>query len=193
VKKSSVTKTKKPTITFARSSSNVSNSSSGANKKYEFISAALYQTESLKGLLIQRLLCRWWYAYQWPDPATLPNKPPKNYDPLSGFPGVYVCTQGDEVGKLMDLRDKSQCPSFQNFVQKPAAELQELLLKALENQKAQLIQHDGLVEQDDSSSSSTTVALLKELNGLIKWTKKVDPKKAEKEVSKVLKASNLTF
>ena len=161
-----------------KKSSNVSSSST--DKKYEFASAALYQSECLKGLLIQRLLCRWWYAYEWPDPATLPTKPPENYDTLDGFPGVYVCTGGDEVGKLLDMRDKNACPSFRNFANKPSSELQTLLLKALKNQKAQLVEHEG-----------SGTALEKELDGLIKWTTKVDTNKAEKECVKVLKASKL--
>ena len=160
----------------------ISNTSNTSDKKYEFASAALYQSESLKGLLIQRLLCRWWYAYTWPDPATLPVTPPKNYDTLDGFPGVYVCTQGDEVGKLMDMRDMTQCPSFRNFANKPAAELQKLLLKALENQKKQVLEHEG----PESS-------VLPELEKLVKWTTKLDPNKAEKEATKVLKAAKLTL
>lgn len=155
-------------------------SSVSSDKKYEFASAALYQSESLKGLLIQRLLCRWWYAYAWPDPTSLPAIPPKHYDSLDGFPGVYVCTEGDEVGKLLDLRDKDQCPSFRNFANKSSSELKDLLLKALENQKAQLAEHGG-----EGS------ALEKELQGLIKWATKVNADKADKEALKVLKASKL--
>lgn len=164
----------------ARKSSNVSTASSSGDKTYRFPSAALYQTESLKGLLIQRLLCRWWYAYQWPDPASLPAKPPKNYDALGGYTGVYVCTSGDNVGKIKDLRDKSQCPSFANFASKPASELKELLLKALQNQQTQLIEHEG-----------EGTAQEKELKEMIKWTTKLDPAKADKEAVKVLKASKL--
>ena len=166
----------------SRKSSNVSSSGGGgsSDKTYEFASAALYQSESMKGLLIQRLLCRWWYAYTWPDSTSLPAKPPKHYDALDGFPGVYVCTEGDQVGQLLDLRDKEQCPSFRNLARKPSAELRELLLKALENQKAQLVEHEG-----------AGTPLEKELNGLLKWATKLDPTKADREALKVLKASKL--
>eukprot|EP00977_Amphora_coffeiformis_P005394 scaffold1147_cov172-Amphora_coffeaeformis.AAC.23 len=155
-------------------------SSVSSDKTYEFASDALYQSECLKGMLIQRLLCRWWYAYDWPDPTSLPAKPPKHYDALDGFPGVYVCTEGGDVGKLIDLRDKEKCPSFRNFANKPSSDLKDLLLKALENQKAKLVEHDG-----------EGTALEKELQGLVKWATKLDPNKADKEALKVLKASKL--
>jgi len=155
-------------------------SSVSSDKTYEFASAALYQSESLKGMLIQRLLCRWWYAYEWPDPTSLPPKPPKHYDALDGFPGVYVCTEGGNVGKLMDLRDKEKCPSFRNFANKSSSELKDLLLQALEKQKAKLVEREG-----------EGTSLEKELQGLIKWTIKLDPNKADKEALKVLAASKL--
>ena len=157
-------------------------SSSGGSKSYEWASMALYSTEAAKGLLIQRLLCRWWYAYDWPDRSKLPKEPPKNYDSLDGFPGVYVCTAGEEVGKILDLRDKTNCPSFRNFAKKPASELKDLLLKALENQKKELIRVEGI-------GTSTE----KEIDRIIKETNKIKPEKADKEAEKVLKAHKLTL
>jgi hypothetical protein len=152
----------------------------GSHKTYEFASDALYQSESLKGLLIQRLLCRWWYAYEWPARAALPATPPPHYDPLEGFPGVYVCTAGDAVGQLRDLRDPAAAPSFSNFCRKPASALRTLLLQALQKQSALL--------QADATESA---AAEKELQTLIKWATKVNPDKADKEAAKVLKASRL--
>jgi hypothetical protein len=172
--------TKAPPPKKAPSVATTSSSSSSGNKTYEFASDALYQSESLKGLLIQRLLCRWWYAYEWPDRKTLPATPPPHYDPLEGFPGVYVCTHGDDVGKLLDRRDPTRTPSFSNFVRKPAAQLQTLLLQALGKQKA-------LLEADVRESTAEE----KELQTLIKWATKVNPDKADKEAAKVLKASRL--
>lgn len=170
-----------------KSSSAISTSSS--SKNYEWASAALYGTDSTKGLLIQRLLCRWWYAITWPDPTKLPAKAPKYYDSLDGFPGVYVCTSaaGDEpVGHILDLRkdDPENKPCFENFAKKSASELQDLLLRALENQLSKLKEVEG-------PPGTTTSATEKELHGLIKWTKKVNPTKADKEAIKVLKAYNL--
>jgi hypothetical protein len=170
----------KPTLKITKQSSTVSTKSSNGDKKYEWASFALYGTECDKGLLIQRLLCRWWYAITWPDPSKIPEKPPKKYDSLEGFTGVYVCTSGDKVGDIMDLRGKEECPSFANFARKSSQELRELLLKALEEQKKQLVAAEG---------TGTTTE--KELNTLIKWATKVKVDKADKEAVKVLKASKL--
>ncbi|GAX22016.1 hypothetical protein FisN_6Hh263 [Fistulifera solaris] len=153
-----------------------------SNKSYEFASAALYGMESAKGLLIQRLLCRWWYAMTWPDPAQLPAKPPAGYDSLEGFPGVYVRTSGEKVGSLKDVRDLQKAPSFLNFAKKPAEELQALLKQALLKQKEELIQHEG-----------KGTALEKELDALLKWTEKVNPSKADKDAQKILKAQGLSL
>lgn len=155
-------------------------SSTSSSKNYEWASAALYGTECDKGLLIQRLLCRWWYAFNWPDPEKLPEKPPKNYDSLDGFPGVYVCSSGDQVGQLKDLRDATAAPTFRNFAKKSSEELKELLLKALGEQKKQLVAADG-------PGTSTE----KELDRLIKWCNKVNATKAEKDAAKVLKSQGL--
>ena len=174
-------KKRKPAPKAAAASSN--KTSNNSSKTYEWASAALYGSQCTKGLLIQRLLCRWWYAITWPDPTSLPVQPPQYYDSLDGFPGVYVCTsQGGDaaVGHLLDLRDKSQTPSFGHFCQKTSQELQQLLLKALQEQKKALVEAEG-------SGTSTE----KEIDQLIKWTQKVAPAKADKEAAKVLKAYNL--
>jgi hypothetical protein len=138
--------------------------------------------ESAKGLLIQRLLCRWWYAMTWPDPAQLPSQPPAGYDSLEGFPGVYVRTCGDKVGTLKDVRDLQKAPSFLNFAKKTAEELQAMLKQALLKQKEELIQHEG-----------KGTALEKELDSLLKWTDKVNPSKADKDAQKILKAQGLSL
>lgn len=56
-----------------------------------------------------------------------------------------------------------------------------MLLTALENQKKQLIKIEG-------PGTSTE----KEIDTLYKWTKKVDPIKADKEAVKILKAQGLS-
>jgi hypothetical protein len=157
-------------------------STTSSDGKYQSASAALYGSDCQKGQLIQKLLCRWWYAIIWPDPVSLPEKNPANFDALDGFPGVYVCTAGDDVGKIMDVRDSAKCPSFNNFAKKSSEELKTLLLTALEEQKKQLIAAEG-----------TGTPTEKELNDMIKWTKKVNSNKAEKEATKVLKAAKMTL
>jgi len=154
-----------------------------SSKKYEYPSFALYGTESTKGLLIQRLLCRWWYAMEWP--TGLPAAPPPHYDTLDGFPGVYVCTSPDgpePVGHLLDVRDPSKAPSFAVFAKKDASELQTLLETALIEQMKVLKEHEG-----------PGTATEKELGQLLKWTRKVQPEKADREAAKVLKAHGLVL
>jgi hypothetical protein len=181
-KKATKQKEQKPTLKITKQSSTVSTTTTTpkSNGKYEWASAALYGTECDKGLLIQRLLCRWWYAITWPDPSTIPPKPPKNYDSLEGITGLYACTKGDKVGHILDLRDKATCPSFQNFARKSSLELRELLLKAMEEQKKQLVALDG-----------TGTPTEKELNNMIKWATKLNADKADREAVKVLKANKL--
>jgi hypothetical protein len=157
-------------------------SSSKTTGNYASPSAALYDSESKKGMLIQALLCRWWYAMEWPDKSALPKETPKHYDKLNGFEGVYVCTSGGSVGKISDLRDKATCPSFAKFAKKSSRELKELLLNAMEEQLKQLIEHEG-----------QGTATEKELKEQIKSIKKIKVDEADKEAIKVLKAAKMTL
>ncbi|KAL3816750.1 hypothetical protein ACHAXA_004902 [Cyclostephanos tholiformis] len=156
--------------------------SSSASTNYLCASSELY-SRCDKGKLIQSLLVRWWYAYQWPDPKTIPASTPKGgYDALDGFPGVYICTQGSNVGKFLDKRDRDQAPSFKNFAKKDSEELKDMLLRAIERQIKDLIKHEG--EGTDAE---------KNLRALEKWTMKLNCSKADKEAEKVLKAKRLTL
>lgn len=51
-----------------------------------------FYTETAKGMLVQRLLVRWWYAIEWPKPEEI-GQPPVGYESLEGFPGVYISTK----------------------------------------------------------------------------------------------------
>lgn len=165
------------------SSASVASSAKGnGNASYRSASAALYGSECEKGMLIQRLLCRWWYAIEWPHPADIPNEPPPHYDPLDGFPGVFVCTEGEEVGTIKDFRNKSECPNFVNMAKKSAAELQELLVKALTEQRKQLIDTEG-----------TGTDTQKELDKYLKWASKVKTTAADREAAKILKMAKFTL
>lgn len=177
-KATTATKKKKSTSTSTKKSS--AKSTSAAPSNYVSASTELY-ANCEKGKLIQSLLARWWYVYDWPDPACLLNPPPKGYDELDGFPGVYICTSGDNVGDLKDVRDKTKAPSFQNFYKKSSEELRDDLLKAIEKQKAALIKAEG-------EGTSTE----KELRALEKWATKLNCSKADKDAAKVLKAARLT-
>jgi hypothetical protein len=151
-----------------------------SNGNYRSPSAALYGTGCKKGMLIQRLLCRWWYAIKWP--VNIPEQPPKHYDSLDGMPGVYICTSASDVGRIRDMRDKTNCPNFNNFARKSSQDLKNLLLTALEAQKEALLQAEG-------SGTSTE----KEIKEMINWAEKVNPGAADKEAQKVLKAAKLSL
>jgi hypothetical protein len=181
-------------------------SSSGSSKNYEWASAALYGTNCDKGLLVQRLLCRWWYAYDWPATTSTTSTTPEtvssssrtngpsalavpadvdlsHYDTLDGFPGVYICTSPEgQVGHLLDTRDASTAPTFGNFAKKSSQELQQLLIVALETQKTALVAAEG--------SGTVTES---ELDDLLKWARKVNVTKADKEAATILKAHRLSL
>jgi hypothetical protein len=75
-------KVKKPSAPTSRPKGEASNSS--------LISDAYYL--SAKGQLVQKLLVRWWYAISWPDAKATTAPVPEGYEPLDGFPGVFVST-----------------------------------------------------------------------------------------------------
>jgi hypothetical protein len=149
--------------------------------KYTSVSEAFYNSGCKKGLMVQRLLARWWYAMDWPVAKDLKDPPPL-YDALDGFPGVYVCTDGDKVGHIHDMRDSKKAPCFTNMAKKSAEELKGLLLKALEQQKVELIRSEG-------KGTSTE----KEIDDMIKETNKINSDKADKEAATLLKAGKLTL
>lgn len=89
---------------------------------------------------------------------------------MDGYPGVYICVKGDNMGKIIDHRTHSQAPSFENLKAKSCQELQGLLIKvrtlktspsvnlssdnhvvlcttptakALQTQREQLLEHEG--------------------------------------------------
>ena len=149
------------------------------NEDYRTLSAALFSSECIKGQLIQKLLCRWWYAFQWP--TNLPDKPPRGYDLMDGMPGVYVCVEGNDVGKIKDLRDMKSKPSFSNFLSKDSQELKELLIRAVQGQMIALV---------DAEGEGTPTE--KELKDMLKWVNKVNVDKADKEAARVLKKVGMT-
>ena len=182
-KKPAATKVKGPAKKAKKATSGTKTTSSNeSSNDYSSPSFALYGTESIKGKIIQNLLCRWWYAIRWPDPSSIPKEPPTDHDAMDGFPGVFICTGGEEVGTIKDFRDKSTSPNFNNLAKKPSEELKELLVKAINEQKRQLIESEG-----------TGTGTEKELNSMLKWVSKINTKKADKEAEKVFKANKLSI
>lgn len=92
----STTAAKKPVVKEEKSSSKTSSSSSSkptASRTSSSSSAQYSQDfyETDKGQMVQRLLCRWWYAITWPKPEDI-GAAPAGYEALDGFPGVFICT-----------------------------------------------------------------------------------------------------
>ncbi|CAM9581475.1 unnamed protein product [Ectocarpus sp. 12 AP-2014] len=135
-------------------------------------SGVLYETK--KGEMIQKLLCRWWYALEWPAKKDLRPAPP-SYEALEGYPGVFICVEGDDIGKLLDVRNKETCPCFTNFAKKSSEELKGLLETALTTQKEALIAHWGKNVAEEAN-----------IDRELKWLKSVDPAKADKAAVRAL-------
>ena len=130
--------------------------------------------ETKKGMLVQRLLVRWWYAYEWPLPGDWdPNDVPTGYEELDGFPGVFVSMNVTSLGKLLDLRDAAMKPSLKNMSKKSALELQELCVRAYESQIRALEEAEG-----------EGVPLLSELRKELHQVKKVHVDEADQEARK---------
>lgn len=51
-----------------------------------------FYSDTLKGKLVQKLLVRWWYAMSWPNESSFKDVP-QGFEPLNGFPGVFVSTR----------------------------------------------------------------------------------------------------
>jgi hypothetical protein len=175
-------KTAKKKITSTAKKSSPKKKKSNISYDNDFLASAALYANSKKGKLISELLRRWWYVITWPEPSCIPKIIPKRCDMLNGFPGVYVTTSGDDVGKIIDYRNHDECPNFKNIAKKDSKELKELLLSAIDKQREVLIENEG---------KGTVVE--KDLKKLEKWAKGVNVKEAEKEAEKVLKAKGLTL
>jgi len=172
-RKRSSTTTEKKKSSSVSTPSTPSQTSASKGSSFE----QLAYTTTIKGGLIQKLLCRWWYAVTWPDPADI-IEPPENYLSLDGFPGVYICVQGDQMGQIFDNRNKATCPCFRNFCQKSSKELLDLLVKAFNEQKKQLIEVEG-------EGTDLEAQIVDELNAL----KSINVTKADKEFEKFVHQS----
>ena len=159
----------KPKPQKKESSSSSSSSTSekmrpqGNNKPADY-----YETK--KGQILQALLVRWWYAYDWPLPEEI-GKPPAGYEEMDGFPGVFVSFNLDSLGNILDLRDKKNCPSLANLSKRPASELQEMCLDALSKQLEQLQEAEG----EDAALCLVLKKKMKEIKG-------INAEEAEREV-----------
>lgn len=113
-----------------------SSSAAGAS-----LSAQFYE-DTNKGRIVQKLLCRWWYAIDWPTAEDI-GSCPDGYEPLDGFQGVFISTRVDNLGDIVDLRNKETCPNLINLSQKPTSELKQLCLDAYDKQLDALREREG--------------------------------------------------
>ena len=171
--KTKTTPAKRKSVTKQPTTTRISSNATPSSEIY---------SKSDKGKLIQSVLCRWWYAIEWPEKEILDLPIPENCDPLQGFPGVYVHTRGESVGKIVDRRHMETCPSFKNFARKSSEELVSLLQTAIDNQIKELRKYEG-------EESTTEVAL----GTLKKWATKINCSKADKEAEKVLRVAGMAL
>lgn len=82
---------KEKDVKSEKSSKSKSASSSGSATSLAKRTTDFYE-DTDKGMLIQRLLVRWWYAIEWPIKQEI-GTPPEGYESLEGFPGVFISTK----------------------------------------------------------------------------------------------------
>lgn len=160
---------KKPSSSSKKAAAATKKKASSKNNR----ESSFYETD--RGKLLQHLLRRWWYVIDWPGPDAVKDPEP-NFETLPGFPGVHLCTAGDRLGELVDHRDHSTCPSFQNYYTKPTSVIKDLVLRAYDNQIKQLTLHEP------------QSPLLKALKTDRNICSRVNEKKADAEASKAIKA-----
>lgn len=131
--------------------------------------------ESLKGRLVQELLCRWWYAMEWPPVKKSVTKL-HGVQELDGYPGAFIRVKGDDLGSIIDTRPSSGKPSFLHFFAMSSSELLKLLLQAYDKQMKVLSEHEG-----------PDTPLLKELQKARISAARINVDKAERSVRTVLK------
>ena len=142
--------------TSSNSGSNRNNSSSSSNNNGGSANrntATMFYEDCDKGMLVQRLLQRWWYVLEWPKKEDLAEVPP-GYETLDGFLGVFISTRTDSLGNIIDLRNKETCPCLRNFKSYPCADLKKLCIDAYEKQMDILKEHEG-----DESALAIKLAL----------------------------------
>lgn len=135
------------------------------------IASDFYETTK-KGMLVQSILVRWWYAFDWPRLEEIADPPP-GYELLDGFPGVFISTRVDSLGKILDLRNMDTCPNLRNLSRKHSKELKDLCITAYTNQMKQLAVYEG-----------EDVKIYRTLRSELNKVKSIDVEAAEREAKK---------
>ena len=118
-----------------------------------------------KQQIVTGVLCRWWYAFDWPTAENLEQarkemEDTKNYREMAGMPGVFICILGEDTGKIIDKRDfkKGIVPSVSSLMKRPSGELLDLWIKAL----------NGQIKALEESEAEDNPKLLEALNKELK-------------------------
>jgi len=96
---------------------------------------------NLKEQLAQCVLRRWWYCFDWPRPESLESPGPSYMS--CGFPGVWVCVMGDDLGHIVDRRNRKGCPSRDDMLKESSAKLAAWWRAGMQKQRAELVQFEG--------------------------------------------------
>jgi len=133
----------------------------------------------LKPQLVESVLVRWNYCKKfnnWPllkdGLEKVPSK--SGFIELRGFPGVLVGIREPHVGKIIDYRDKSKAPCFNNLIRFESEELKKLAEEAIQAQIE-------ILEAQDVDHSK----LLKNLRAEMKDIKRVSSNKSDKQWTKL--------
>lgn len=78
----------------------------------------------------------------WPDQIEA-ERCPENYISIEGYPGIFIGVKDEALGDIMDRRDKTNIPSFDNLMKKDTKELYNLLILAIENEIEELKKEEG--------------------------------------------------
>lgn len=125
--------------------------------------------ETSRGMLVQALLRRWWYAIEWPSKEALEKVPEENFEVLPAFPGVHICTSGDRLGTLVDHRDHEKSPCLTNLMKMKTKDIKALVKTAYE------VQIKQLTKREPNSP------VIKQLTKEMKDADKINPDKADAE------------
>jgi hypothetical protein len=146
-------------------------------------SRKIVTSEDVKLQLSLAVLCRWWYVLEWPE-NTGPH-PGSDYVEMSGMPGVYIGTNNNVVGQMIDTRDHTSPnkPSLCNMMSKDCSELIKLWIAALEKQIVGMNQRDEEY-QCGSIKKKTFVALL---DAELKYARGLNPNQLQKHADRQFK------
>lgn len=62
---------------------------------------------------------------------------------LPGFPGIFICVHGGDIGMISDTRDMSKAPTVNNLMKYNCIQLKNLWITALKEQIKALKEAEG--------------------------------------------------